>query len=162
MTCYFQKKYYDQHAASLNSCPYLNAYMLGYSKMLMQCSFQFLAEIGAVPCMTDTDSIIFKATEEMYKQYAELFIPVEKTFGRVEPEGEGTELPNTGPKKYALKEANGNYVWHHAGVRAKANVHLDIWDKMLSVLEGNVEEVNHFTIQAGRDLCVFHSLLGLT
>ena len=71
----FKEGYYDQHVASFNSCPHLSGYMLGYSKMLMQCNFQFLAEIGAISCMTDTDAIIFKATEEMYGKYAELFIP---------------------------------------------------------------------------------------
>ena len=76
--------------------------------------------------MTDTDPAVFMATEAMYKQYAELSISDEKTFGSMVLEGEGNELLNTGPKNYAMKEERGDYTWHHAGVRAKANVHADI------------------------------------
>ena len=85
----FKKGYSDQHVTSFKSCLYLSGHMLGYSKMLMQCSFQFLTEVGAILCMTDTDSAVFMATDAMYKQYAELFIPDEKTIGGMVLEADG-------------------------------------------------------------------------
>ena len=36
----FQEGGYDDHIKSFNVAPYLSGYMLGYSKMLMQASFQ--------------------------------------------------------------------------------------------------------------------------
>ena len=58
----FKEGGYEYHIKNFNVAPYLSAYMLGYSKMLMQASFQFLSNAGATLLYTDTDSIAFAAT----------------------------------------------------------------------------------------------------
>ena len=70
--------------------------MLGYSKMLMQYSFQLLVKIGAVLLMTDTDSIVFMATPEMWEQYKATFAPFTKTFGGMDLGSIGIRLNATG------------------------------------------------------------------
>ena len=65
---YNEGDYYD-HVGKFNVCPYLSTHILAYSKIIMQCSFQILAKIGTVLLVTDTDSIVFMATPEMWKSY---------------------------------------------------------------------------------------------
>ena len=43
---------YLDHIEKFNVAPYLSGYMLGYSKMIMQAQFQFIAKIGATPQST--------------------------------------------------------------------------------------------------------------
>ena len=43
----FKEGTYEYHIKNFKVAPYLSAYMLGYSKMLMQASFQFLSNAGA-------------------------------------------------------------------------------------------------------------------
>ena len=50
---------YDEHTQSFNAVPYLSGYMLCYSKMCMQASFQYLAKIlGHESCTQTRISII--------------------------------------------------------------------------------------------------------
>ena len=99
--CGYKEGSYEDHIGRFNVCPYLSGY-LGYSKMLMQCSFQFLASIGAVSKYTDTDAICFEATDAMFEQYRQKFITGKKNFGAMAKEDEGHRLVGTMPKKYAL------------------------------------------------------------
>ena len=71
-----------------NVCPYLSGYMLGYFKMLMQASMQFVQRGGGLLLYTDTDSIVFDASDELWEDYKDEFVPLVKTFGGMEDEAE--------------------------------------------------------------------------
>eukprot|EP00966_Prymnesium_polylepis_P012858 295784-Prymnesium_polylepis.1 len=105
--------------------------------MLMQCSFQFLAKIGAKLLYTDTDSIAFSGTPEQWKAYSDRFVPMKKTFGGMELEGEYRRLVTIGPKKYACIKDNGTYEWACNGLSARHNTKTDVRDKYLKVLGGD-------------------------
>ena len=154
--CRFEEGDYYDHVQQFDVVPYITAYMLGYSKMLMQCSFQFLAEIGAEALYTDSDSIAFAATEEQYEQYAERFVPSHKTFGGRELEGVFSRLVALGPKKYITIKEDGSYHWNANGMPAKCNSKLtcppegsseDVLAKFEKVLTDRVvEQVDYFSI----------------
>ena len=149
---------YSDNIGEIAACLYLSAYMLAYSKMLMQCSFQFLVKIGAVPLMTDTDSIVFLATPEMWAQYRAKFVPFTKTFGGMDFEGLGIRLIVIGPKKYAFIKPNGDYEWRANGIRARNNPHVDIVALFERVLKGSVEQLNNFSINHMVNFELRHSL----
>ena len=153
----FKEGGYADHIKGFDVAPYLSAYMLGYSKILMQESFQFLAEIGGTLCYTDTDSIVFRSTQEQYEQYAARFIPTKKTLGGMELEGVFKRLLTIGPKKYVCVEENGDYEWHANGMPAKANVQVDVLNKFESVLSGKTETIDYFSITAGKDFTLRHT-----
>ena len=73
----FNEGGYLEHIDKFNVVLDLSAYMLGYSNMLMQATFQCLAEIGATPLYADTDSVAFSATPEQWRQYSDRFVPIE-------------------------------------------------------------------------------------
>ena len=98
---------YEDHIGRFNVCPYLSGYMLGYSKMFMQCTFQFLVSIGAVPKYTDTDVVAFEATDQMYELYRQKFITLKKCFGAMCLEEKGNRLIAPMPKKYAIMGPEG-------------------------------------------------------
>ena len=136
----FQEGSYEQHLEQYNVCPYLSAYVLGYSKMLMQADFQFLDSIGAELLYTDTDSIVFIATDHQWEQYRRKFVPEVKTFGGMVLEEEGVRAFNIGAKKYVVEHDGGSYSWHANGIRARQNVHLDIRAMFEAVLRGQIEK----------------------
>tara|TARA_R100000951_G_scaffold3916_1_gene4975 strand:+ start:1457 stop:6322 length:4866 start_codon:yes stop_codon:yes gene_type:complete len=153
----FKEGEYKDHVSSFNVCPYLSAYMLGYSKMLMQASFQFLAKIGAKPLYTDTDSIAFSATLQQWKAYCDRFVPSKKTFGGMELEGEYHRLVTIGPKKYACIKENGKYEWACNGLPARHNTQTDVLGKYLKVLGGEVVDADYFSINATTDFRLLHT-----
>ena len=112
--------------------------------MLMQASFQFLSSIGAELLYTDTDSIAFAASPQMYKAYADKFVPLNKTFGGMELEGEYRRMVVLGPKKYCCIKEDGSYDWACNGMPAKSNTQTDVLAKFdivnpCSVLELDLE-----------------------
>jgi predicted GIY-YIG superfamily endonuclease len=153
----FREGTYKDNIDHFQVCPYLTAYMLGYSKMLMQCSFQFLVSIGAKLLYTDTDSIVFQATPEQWTLYAERFVPIVKTGGGMVQEGVFSKTRIIGPKKYACMEANGDYEWYANGVPARNNVHEDMWERFGEVLEGKHIYVDYFSITTAIDYRLHHS-----
>ena len=68
---------YKYDAAIQEFCvgPYLSAYMLGYSKMLMQSFFQFVVEIGGTPLYTDTDSVVACLTAKQKEIFCARWVP---------------------------------------------------------------------------------------
>ena len=112
----------------------------------MQTDFQFLAEIGAELLYTDTDSIVFIATEAQFALYSNKFIPEIKTFGGMVLEEVGKDALNIAPKKYAIGHEDGSYSWHANGIRARQNVGLDIRTISENALCGEVGTVRHFSI----------------
>jgi len=153
----FQEGGYEDHIQQFNVVPYLSGYMLGYSKMLMQASFQHIAAIGAEAIYTDTDSIAFLATPEQWKQYADRFVPTKKTFGGMELEDTCSRLLSIGPKKYACVHEDGSYHWQANGMPARVNAHVDVLQRFERVLQGNVESVDYFSITAGSDFHLKHT-----
>jgi predicted GIY-YIG superfamily endonuclease len=153
----FKEGEYKDHVSSFNVCPYLSAYMLGYSKMLMQCSFQFIAKIDAQPLYTDTDSIAFSATPQQWQAYSDRFVPSKKTFGGMELEGEYHRLVTIGPKKYACIKDNGKYEWACNGLPARHNTQTDVLGKYLKVLGGEVVDADYFSINATTDFRLLHT-----
>jgi len=153
----FKEGDYKDHVSSFNVCPYFSAYMLGYSKMLMQCNFQFIAKVGAKPLYTDTDSIAFSATPQQWKAYSDRFVPSKKTFGGMELEGEYHRLVTIGPKKYACIKKNGKYEWACNGLPARHNTQTDVLGKYLKVLGGEVVDADYFSINATTDFRLLHT-----
>ena len=151
---------YDYHVESFDVAPHLSAYMLGYSKMLMVENFQHIAKIGAKPIYTDTDSIkILFQNEEQHQLYKDRFLPVDvKTYGSMDCEGTYTEMITCGPKKAAYKYEDGSYTWVGNGIRARENTKLDVWQTYRNVLDGDVEQVNDFSIRATKDLQLIHTV----
>jgi predicted GIY-YIG superfamily endonuclease len=158
--CYrakFKEGDYADHVQAFNVCPYISAYMLGYSKMLMQGSFQHLSKIGAKLLYTDTDSIAFSATPEQWKAYSDRFVPMKKTFGGMELEGEYRRLVTIGPKKYACIKDNGTYEWACNGLPARHNTQTDVLGKYLQVLNKEVVLAEYFSINATTDFRLLHT-----
>ena len=133
---------------------------MAYSKMLMQTDFQFLAEIGVELHYTDTDSVVFIATDHQWELYSNKFIPMVKTFGGMVLEEVGTGCLNIGPKKYVVDHEDGSYSWHANGIRARQNVGLDIRTLFVNALRGETGKVSHFAIQAGADFQLRHTEAG--
>jgi hypothetical protein len=153
----FKEGDYSDHVKTFNVCPYISAYMLGYSKMLMQCSFQFLAKIGAKLLYTDTDSIAFSGTPEQWKVYSDRFVPTKKTFGGMELEGEYRRRVTIGPKKYACIKDDRTYEWACNGLPARHNTKTDVLGKYLKVLSGEVVKADYFSINATTDFRLLHT-----
>jgi predicted GIY-YIG superfamily endonuclease len=140
-----------------NVCPHMSAYMLGYSKMIMQSSFQHLARNGCRLLYTDTDSIVFAATPSQWEVYRELFVPISKTLGGMECEGVFNRFVCVGPKKYCCVEANGDYEWHANGVRARQGVDVDVLKTFERILAGSTEHLPHFSMTAQKNFEIRHS-----
>ena len=68
----FKEGSYCDHVSQFDSVPYISAYMLGYSKMLMAASFQFITKIGGTLLYTDTDSIAAKNWALNLTKYIEI------------------------------------------------------------------------------------------
>ena len=62
-----------------------------------------------------------------------------------------------GPKKAAYKYEDGSYTWVGNGIRARENTKLDVWQTYRNVLDGDVEQVNDFSIRATKDLQLIHT-----
>jgi len=154
----FKEGSYHDHLAHFNVCPYLSAYMLGYSKMLMQASFQHLASAGCRLLYTDTDSIIFAATTSQWENYAAKFVATSKTFGAMELEGVYAQFLTVGPKKYVCVKPSGDYEWHANGINARTNTKLDVLTTFQDVLRGDTKDIPHFSITAMKNFEVHHSV----
>ena len=76
--------------------------------MVMQADVQFLFSFGAELLYTDTDSIVFIATEAQWELYRRNFVPEAKTFGSMVLEEEGVRALNIGPKKYVAEHDEGS------------------------------------------------------
>lgn len=144
----FKEGEYEDNIDKFNVVPYLSAYMLGYSKMLMQASFQFISQIGGDLLYTDTDSIVFAMSEESFKRYENEFIPIQKSFGGMELEGVYERFVCVGPKKYICIKPNGDYEWHCNGMPARHNTKLDVLNCFEKVLQGETQSVPYFSINA--------------
>jgi len=153
----FKEGTYEYHIKNFQVAPYLSAYMLGYSKMLMQASFQFLSSIGADLLYTDTDSIAFAASPEMWKAYSDRCVPVQKTFGGMELEGQYRRFVTVGPKKYCCIKEDGSYEWACNGMPAKSNTQMDVLAKFESALQGKVVDIDYFSINATFDFKLLHT-----
>ena len=153
----FKEGSYEYHIQNFDVCPYISAYMLGYSKMLMQASFQYIAKIGGKPLYTDTDSIAFAASKKQWKKYRNHFVPIKKEFGGMELEGKYKRLITVGPKKYACVKADGSYEWACNGLPAKANAKTDILSQYESVLAGEVVMTDYFSINATSGFRLHHT-----
>jgi hypothetical protein len=154
----FKEGSYLDHLKKFNVAPHLSGYMLGYSKMLMQESFQFLAKIGSTSIYTDTDSIAFTATPTQWRAYQDRFVATKKTFGSMELEGVYDRLLTIGPKKYACFKASGSYDWCCNGLPARHNTKTDIQKKFEDVLAGKVEQISYFSINSSSDFRLSHTL----
>jgi hypothetical protein len=96
--------FYDNVEKS-KTAPHLWAYMLGYSKILMNDAFLWLARHDCTPLYTDTDSIAFAGTPEKHQAFMKIFGSKEKTLGAFEDEhkpGGYFRLITIGPKKYLV------------------------------------------------------------
>jgi predicted GIY-YIG superfamily endonuclease len=153
----FREGSYQDHIGCFQICPHLTAYMLAYSKCLLQANFQYLAEIGTTLLYTDTDSIVFQGTPEQWELYKARFVPTKKTGGGMVLEGEFVKTRVLGPKKYATMKANGDYEWHCNGVPARSNTHVDMWEIFGQVLHGETVPVNYFNIALRNDYKLCHS-----
>tara|TARA_Y100001963_G_scaffold154732_1_gene244166 strand:- start:726 stop:4754 length:4029 start_codon:yes stop_codon:yes gene_type:complete len=153
----FHEGDYLDHLKAFDVCPYLSAYMLAYSKMLMSSNFQFMAEIGATPLYSDTDSILSAMTPAQRTLYEDRFVPIKKTFGGMENEGVYKRLVTVGPKKYVCVEADDSYEWHANGIRARQNTKLDILKHFERVLAGEIVETDYFSITASKDFKLTHT-----
>lgn len=132
--------------------------MLGYSKMLMQSSFQHLASVGCRLLYTDTDSIVFAATPAQWECYAERFVAVRKIVGAMELEGIYASFLTVGPKKYVCPKSSGDYEWHANGINARTNAKLDVLNSFQDVLNGQTKVISHFAITAMTNFEVHHSI----
>ena len=160
--CSFTDAKYDESIQKNNVVSYLSAYMLGYSKMLMQSCFQYIVQIGGIPLYSDTDSVVMQLTADQRRLFCERWVPPIKTFGGMVIEEEGKRNTTIGPKKYALSQVNGDYSWHANGLRARCNIDEDILAKFVSVLKGNVEAVSWWAILSGANFGLYHSEEGVT
>jgi len=106
---------------------------------------------------TDTDSIAFAASPEAWTAYAGLFVPVQKTFGGMELEGEYRRFVTVGPKKYCCVKDDGSYEWACNGMPAKSNTQTDVLRKFEAVLEGQVVNIDYFSINATFDFKLMHT-----
>ena len=181
LRCTFKEGTYQDHIDSFDVAPHLSGYMLGYSKMLMVGSFQFVAEIGAQSLYTDTDSHAFVATAEQWALYKERFVPIEKTLGGMDLEGAYKRMRVAGPKKNICEEASkiadliseyadteeyaielynlfpGDYVFVANGVRASEVTKIDIGAEFNKVLNGEQIQLNHFSILGTSDFELHHT-----
>ena len=151
--------YYD-HVYLFNVAPYLSAYMLGYSKILMAENMFCLKGLGAELLYTDTDSIIFAASEEQYERYASRFVPPQKTFGGMELEGVYNRVITIGPKKY-ICVGDDYYEYKANGIPARHNTERDLLAVFERVLEGKEvgapQEVGYFSIKAQSNFTLKHT-----
>ena len=154
----FKEGDYQDHIKQFNVVPYLTAYMLGYSKMLMQASFQFITAAGGLVLYTDTDSLVARMSKEQRQAYKDEFIPLKKTFGGMAEEGVYKRFVSVGPKKYICIEENHCYDWHCNGLPARHNTELDVLGTFEKVLAGEVQTVDHFSINAMTNFELRHTL----
>lgn len=154
----FKEGSYCDHVSQFDSVPYISAYMLGYSKMLMAASFQFITKIGGTLLYTDTDSIAAKMDFLQRKLYERCFVPIKKTFGGMDIEGVYKRFLVLGPKKYCGIKANGDYEWAGNGIPAKSNTKTDILAMYQSALADGIVDVPYFSITATKDFNLEHTV----
>ena len=144
----FQEGSYHDHVESFAVAPYLSAYMLAYSKILMAESFKYIVEVGALLLYTDTDSIAFACTKTQWEKYALRFVPPKKTFGGMELEGTYKRLITIGPKKYIAVGAD-YYEFKANGIPARHNTDRDLLRTFERVLhDRETQDVGYFSIKA--------------
>ena len=147
---------YEDHIDKFDVVPYLSGYILAYAKMLMFRNFDWLARHGAEMLYTDTDSIMFATTPEVFAEYKKEFIPTQKEFGGMDLEDEFKGFLTLGPKKYIGIQENGDYTFHANGIRASSNVHRDILSEFNKVLDGEIIKTDHFNFVTV-DFCPSHA-----
>eukprot|EP00965_Chrysotila_dentata_P244184 6205819-Pleurochrysis_carterae.AAC.1 len=160
--CYrasFHEPQYENQVSQFNTVPYLSAYVLGYSKMLMNTVFQFLASRGATLLYTDTDSVTFTSTREVWRDFKRLFVPLKKTLGGMDVESceEFVKFLSIGPKKYVKIRPDGSYIFKCNGLQPKAVTHLDIRQCFQDVLNGQTAHVPFFNIQSTKSFDLKHA-----
>ena len=157
----FKEGDFEAHVKALKTAPYLSAYMLGYSKILMSESFTFISEIGGNVQYTDTDSIIAMMTPEQYEQYAARFVPKVKEFGGMELELTFQWSIQIVPKKYLciVERDDGTHTvhWKANGIPARHNAAVDIVSKFESVLHGAEEQMHYFSMDAKANYSMTHT-----
>eukprot|EP00965_Chrysotila_dentata_P132695 4387717-Pleurochrysis_carterae.AAC.1 len=123
----FHEYDYADSASAFKVCPYMSGYMLAYSKMLINLSMQHLAR-GATMLYTDTDSITFACTPEVWQEYKQRYVPLQKTLGGmdVENEAEFVRFVSVGPKKYAKVRPDGSYIFKCNGLQPKCCTQIDV------------------------------------
>ena len=92
-TVSYKEGTYDDNISKFSVAPYLTAYILGYAKMLMFISLDWLVRRGAKLLYTDTGSMAFAATPDIYKDYEKEYVwHNKKSFGAMELEEKDTLL----------------------------------------------------------------------
>ena len=62
-----------------------------------------------------------------------------------------------GPKKYCCVKDDGSYEWACNGMPAKSNTQTDVLRKFEAVLEGQVVDIDYFSINATFDFKLMHT-----
>ena len=119
---------------------------------------------------TDTDSIVFATTPDIFTSYEKEFIwHNKKSFGAMELEGDKPYPSDTNtfdsficidPKKYALGCKDG-YCWQANGLLVKANASRDIEQMFKDVLDGDIVEHDYGAWET-RDFIPSHADEGST
>ena len=154
----FKEGSYCDHITQFDSVPYISAYMLGYSKMLMAASFQYITKIGGTLLYTDTDSIAAKMDFLQRQLYERRFVPIKKTFGGMDIEGVYKRFLVLGPKKYCAIKANGDYEWAGNGIPARSNTKTDILAMYQGALADGIMDVPYFSITATKNFHLEHTV----
>lgn len=168
----FHEGQYFDHIHQFAVAPYLSGMMLGYSKMLMVETFCEIKRLGGLPIYSDTDSVAFLMQDRLYPQYAERFVPRQKSFGAMELEGVYERLVTIGPKKYVcLAHAKDDSMAHLGihkgdlysdfkanGIPARQNTDRSILEIFEEVLYGTGEsKVGYFSIKAQQNFQLTHT-----
>ena len=146
----------------LDIAPYLSCCVLDYSKILMAENFRYIKEIGGKLLYTDTDSILWDGTVEMFNKYSKMFCLKneyvedyavnKKTFGYMEIEGVYNYYCSVGPKKYIV-EANDYYEYRANGIGAKQNINVPIKERFERLIfDKKAIQVNHFSIKCQKGI----------
>ena len=75
----------------------------------------------------------------------------------MELEGEYRRFVTVGPKKYCCVKDDGSYEWACNGMPAKSNTQTDVLRKFEAVLEGQVVDIDYFSINATFDFKLMHT-----
>lgn len=145
----FKEGVFRDRAKSSETAPEISAYVLFYSKIIMQQSFQFLHRCHDTHLLyTDTDSIIFAAPEDVWKAYSERFVPQEKTLGMMDFEGAYEEFVSIGPKKYGLRKG-GMFEYKANGIKSDHNRDVDVEELMHALVDDEtlVTKVKHWSMK---------------
>ena len=69
----------------------------------------------------------------------------------------GKRFVTLGPTHDLLINNDGGYSWAANGIRAKENIKSDLLAKVECMIDGTIENVDHFAIQAGSDFELSHN-----